>query len=118
MQGTSILEDHQVGRKARRNYEKQLKKFTKSADHEKRRLKTDLNVDECLVDLLVESFLMAEHAYVGEKTMAAFQVKFPDFGTFGNAKPLERIVPSKVGASWRHRGVECHGPLPCGVCSA
>ena len=83
LQGTSILEHRQVGKKARIGYQKQLDKFMKFAHLEGLRLRTDIEVDSGLVDLFVESFLMGDQAYVGEKTMAAFQDKYPAFNKFG-----------------------------------
>ena len=75
-----------MGKKARKNYQKQLDKFMKFVEQEDRRLRTDPEVDACLADLSVESFLMGDQAFVGEKTMAAFQDKFPDVSKFGVRK--------------------------------
>ena len=83
MQGTSILEHRQVGKKARKGYQKQLDKFMKFATQEGLRLVTDPEVDAGLVVFFVESFLMGDQAYAGEKTMAAFQDKYPSFNKFG-----------------------------------
>ena len=47
---------------------------------------TDSEVDSVIVDYFVECFLMGEQAYVGEKTLAAFQDKFPDFNRWGTRR--------------------------------
>mmetsp|Transcript_86300 Transcript_86300/g.155440 ORF Transcript_86300/g.155440 Transcript_86300/m.155440 type:complete len:465 (-) Transcript_86300:300-1694(-) len=84
--GLTFLEQAAVGLKVRQQYTKDLQAFLDDAARARLPLVTDGQTDEALVKYFNKEYLAGSQACLGNRVMAAFLDRWPEFGRLGKRK--------------------------------
>ncbi|CAE8693166.1 unnamed protein product [Polarella glacialis] len=84
--GLTFLEQAAIGLKVRQQYTKDLQAFLDDAARARLPLVTDGQTDEALVKYFNKEYLAGSQAHLGNRVMAAFLDRWPEFGRLGKRK--------------------------------
>ena len=84
--GTTFLEDQAVTAQVQRCYGKEVNELLRSVAQQNLAFKEDRDIDAGIVKFMNRCFWLGEQAHKGEKLLAAFMHKRPDFGRLGSCK--------------------------------
>ncbi|CAE8724300.1 unnamed protein product [Polarella glacialis] len=84
--GLSFLEQAAIGVKVRQQYSKDLQSFLDASTHARLPLVTDAQTDEALVKYFNQEYPAGSQSHLGNRVMAAFLDRFPEYGRLGSRK--------------------------------
>ena len=84
--GTALLADQAVTAQVQRCYEKEVDELLRFVSQQNLAFKEDQDIDAGIVKFMNRCFWLGEQAHKGEKLLAAFMRKKPDFGRLGSRK--------------------------------
>jgi hypothetical protein len=85
-EGLTFLEQAAIGEKSRQQYAKDLQAFLDNSAQAGKQLVTDGQTDEALVGYFNKEYLAGSQSHLGNRVMAAFLDRWPEFGRLGKRK--------------------------------